>query len=149
MNKLGHIDEDGKINMIDNTGKPSGIKDAEASGFIHLKSETVRLIRQNELEKGDAITLAEMAGMQAAKRTAELIPLVHQTMLTGIDVKAYIFPNGIEVKSLVRSDCQSSLEAEALVAVSTALMTLYEICKTADPSMIISDIKIQRKTPVV
>jgi cyclic pyranopterin phosphate synthase len=149
MNKLGHIDENGKINMIDNTGKPGGMKEAEASGFLHLKPETVHLIRENELEKGEVITMAEIAGMQAAKRTAELIPLVHQTILTRIDVKAYVFPNGIEVKSLVKADSPSSLEAEALVAVGTALMTLYEMCKTADPSMTISDIRIQRKTPIV
>jgi cyclic pyranopterin phosphate synthase len=146
MKKLDHIDDKGKINMIDITHKPVGIKEAEASGFIHLKPETIKLIKENEMEKGEVITIAEISGIQAAKSTCHLVPLVHDVPLTRIDVKAYIYPNGIEVKSLVKSVCQSGIEIEALTAVSVALLTIYEICKNADSSMIISDIKLLHKT---
>jgi len=145
MKKLDHIDSKGKIDMIDITGRPSDLKEAEASGFINLKPETVRMIKENELEKGEVITIAELAGIQAAKNTSNLIPLVHQISLTRIDVKAYVYPNGIEVKSSIKSVCQAGLETEALTAVCVALLTLFEICKSADSSPVISDIKLTRK----
>jgi len=147
MKKLNHIDDNGKINMIDVTDKPVGIKEAQASGFVHLKPETVRLIKENELQKGEIIALAEISGIQAASSTCHLIPLVHNVPLTHVDVKAYVFPNGIEVKSIVKSVCQSGIEIEALTAVSVALFAIYEICKNADSSMVISDIKLLYKTP--
>jgi cyclic pyranopterin monophosphate synthase len=145
MKKLDHIDDKGKISMIDITNKPADIKEAEASGFIHLKPETIRMIKENELEKGEVIAVAEIAGIQAAKNASNLVPLVHQVPLTRVDVKAYIYPNGIEVKSLIRSVCQQGLETEALTAVSVALLTLFEICKGADASLAISDIRLTRK----
>jgi cyclic pyranopterin phosphate synthase len=145
MKKLDHIDGKGKIDMIDITDRPARIKEAEASGFIHLKPETIRMIKENELEKGEVITIAELAGIQAAKNTSNLIPLVHHISLTRVDVKVYVYPNGIEVKSAIRSVCQAGLETEALTAVSVALLTLFEICKSTDSSPVISDIKLTRK----
>lgn len=145
MKKLDHIDSAGKIDMIDITSRPAGLQEAEASGFINLKPETVRMIKENELEKGEVITIAEIAGIQAAKNTSNLIPLVHYTALTRIDVKAYVYPNGIEVKSSIKAVCQSGLETEALTAVCVALLTLFEICKSVDSSPVISDIKLARK----
>jgi len=145
MKQFDHIDERGKISMIDTTGKPAGLKEAEASGFIHLKAETIRMIKENELEKGEVITMAEMAGTQAAKNTSNIVPLVHQVSLSGVEVKAYVFPNGIEVKSVIRSVSHTGLETEALSAVSIALLTLFEICKNVDGAPVISDIKLTRK----
>ena len=145
MKKLDHIDEKGKISMIDTTGKPESLKEAGASGFIHLKPETIRLIKENELEKGEVITMAEIAGMQAAKNTSSLVPLVHHVSLTGVDVKAYVYPNGIEVKSIIKSVSHTGLETEALTAVTIALLTLFEICKNVDGTSVISDIKLTRK----
>ncbi|MBN1789169.1 MAG: hypothetical protein JW830_01645 [Bacteroidales bacterium] len=139
------MDERGKISRMDTTGKPAGLKEAEASGFIHLKPETIRMIKENELEKGEVITMAEMAGMQAAKNTSNIVPLVPQVALSGVEVKAYVFPNGIEVKSVIRSVGHTGLETEALSAVSIALLTLFEICKNVDGAPVISDIKLTRK----
>jgi cyclic pyranopterin phosphate synthase len=97
------------------------------------------------MEKGEVISIAEISGIQAAKKASDLIPLINPVDLTGIDVKAYVYQNGIEVKSHVRSECRSSLEIEALSAVSVALLTLYEMCKSVDHTMTISDIKISKK----
>ena len=146
MKKLDHIDDKGKINMIDITGNTERVREAEASGFIHLRPETIKMIKENELEKGEVIAIAEIAGMQAAKNTSSLVPLVHQALLTQVDVKAYLYPNGIEVKSFIRSVGQSGLETEALTAVSVALLTLYEICKSSDNSLVISDLKLNRRS---
>jgi cyclic pyranopterin phosphate synthase len=145
MKKLDHIDDSGKISMTDVTRKVAVIREAQASGFIHLKPETINLIRENELQKGEVITLAEISGIQAVKNTVHLIPLVHDVQLSHIDVKAYIYPNGIEVKSLVKSVCQRGVEVEALTAVSVALLTIYEVCKSSDASIVISDIKMNTR----
>ena len=146
MKKLDHIDEKGKINMVDNTAQPVGIKEAKATGFIHLKPETIILIKENELEKAEILTVAEIAGIQAAKNTFNLIPLIHSTSLNQIDVKAYIYPNGIEINSYIKSVCQSGLETEAITAVTVALLTIFEFCKAVDSSMIVSEIKILHKS---
>jgi cyclic pyranopterin phosphate synthase len=146
MKKLDHIDEKGKISCIDTTDNSMISRMAEASGFIHLKPETIRMIKENEMERGEVISTAEISGIQAVKNTSNLIPLVHHVSLTRIDVKAYIYPNGIEVKSLIQSVCQQSLETEALTAVTVALLTLFEICKNADSSAAITDIRLLRKT---
>jgi cyclic pyranopterin phosphate synthase len=146
MKKLNHIDDKGKINMIDITHKHVGIKEAQASGFIHLKPETINLIKENELQKGEVITLIEISGIQAAKSASHLIPLVQDACLTCCDVKAYVYPNGIEVKSFIKSVSRSGIDIEALTAVSIALLTIYEICKSADSSLAISDIKLLHKT---
>jgi cyclic pyranopterin phosphate synthase len=145
MTKLDHLDKRGKINMIDVTQKPVVIKKAQASGFIHLKPETISLIKDNKLQKGEVITVAEVSGIQAANHASSLIPLALHVSLTHVDVKAYVYPNGIEVKSSVKSVCQSGIEIEALTAVSVALLTIFEICKHADSSMTISDIKLLSK----
>jgi cyclic pyranopterin phosphate synthase len=145
MKRFDHIDDKGKIKMIDTTGQPAGLKEAEASGFIHLKPDTIRLIKENELEKGEVITIAEIAGMQAAKSASTLVPLVHQALLSRVDVKAYVYPNGIEVKSAIRSVSPSGLETVALTAVCMALLTLFEICKNVDGAPVISDVRLTRK----
>jgi cyclic pyranopterin phosphate synthase len=145
MNKLRHIDQNGKVSAIDNSSRLSIMHEAEATGFIHLKPDAVQQIKENELEKGDVLTYAETCGVEAAKRTREFVPLVNDINLTKIEVKAYVYPNGIEVKSFINSVGQSGMEIEALTAVSISLLTLYEICKTADPSLFISDLKILRR----
>lgn len=145
MQKPDHFDSKGKIQMADHTGKPVKLREAEATGFIHMKSETVRLIKDNETEKGEIITIAEVAGMQAAKSTCQLIPLLHHSSPQYIEVKAYVFPNGIEVKSHIKAEGRSGMEMESLTAVSAALLTLYEFCKNEDSSLVISDIKLSKK----
>ncbi|HOZ14994.1 MAG TPA: cyclic pyranopterin monophosphate synthase MoaC [Tenuifilaceae bacterium] len=143
---LSHIDKNGKANMVDVGDKPNQIREAHAKGFIKLSRETFRLISENQMKKGDVLTVAEIAGIQAAKRTPELIPLCHTLMLTKVDVKATLTSEGVEVNSYVKCIGQTGVEMEALTAVSTALLTVYDMCKAVDKNMVISDVKLLEKT---
>ena len=126
---------------MNTTGIP---KEAEATGFIHLKPYVIQMIKENEAGKGEIINLAENAGIQAVKTAGVLIPRIQSSEFTTVFVKARIYPNGIEVKSLIKSPEPASIESEALMAVFTALITVFEFCRTMDPSMVISDIKLLR-----
>jgi len=143
---LSHIDKNGKANMVDVGNKPNQIREARAKGFIKLSAETIRLISENQMKKGDVLTVAEIAGIQAAKRTPELIPLCHTLMLTKVDVTATLTTEGVEVNSYVKCIGQTGVEMEALTAASTALLTVYDMCKAVDKNMVISDIKLLEKT---
>ena len=146
MNKLSHVDQNGIVSVIDISGKPAILYEAEATGFILLRPDAIHQIKENELENGDILKYAEARGVIAAKRTEKLIPLVNDRRFTKIEVKAYVYPNGVEIKSFVSSIGRSGVEVESLAAVSISLITLYEICKTADSSLFISDLKILRRT---
>lgn len=143
---LSHIDKNGKANMVDVGNKKIQIREARAKGFIELSDETVKLISDNQMKKGDVLTVAEIAGIQASKKTAELIPLCHTLMLTKADVKATLTSNGVEINSYVKCIGQTGVEMEALTAVSTALLTVYDMCKAVDKNMIISNIALIEKT---
>ncbi|MFK5857446.1 MAG: cyclic pyranopterin monophosphate synthase MoaC [Bacteroidota bacterium] len=146
MKKLSHTNTEGKANMVDVGYKPNQLRTAVAEGFISLSSETIKLIRENEMKKGDVLTIAEIAGIQGAKRTSELIPLCHPLQLTKVDVKATITDNGIKIKGLARCIGQTGVEMEALNGVSIALLTIYDMCKAVDKKMILGDIKLIEKT---
>ncbi|MCF8298037.1 MAG: cyclic pyranopterin monophosphate synthase MoaC [Saprospiraceae bacterium] len=146
MNKLSHTDNQGKANMVDVGNKPNQLRTAKAEGFISLNTETVKLIKENEMKKGDVLTIAEIAGIQGAKRTSELIPLCHPLQLTKVDVNASLEENGVRIKSLARCIGQTGVEMEALNGVSVALLTIYDMCKAVDKNMIISDVKLIEKT---
>jgi cyclic pyranopterin phosphate synthase len=146
MKKLSHVDKKGKANMVDVGYKPDQLRIARATGFIKLSAETIKLIKQNEIKKGDVLTIAEIAGIQAAKRTPDLIPLCHPLQLTKIDVKAKIVKNTVEVNSEVRCIGQTGVEMEALTAVSVALLTVYDMCKAVDKKMEISNTRLIEKT---
>ena len=143
---FSHFDDQGKAQMVDVTQKPMQQREASAKGIIFLKPETLDLIKQQLIKKGDVITVAEIAGIQAAKKTHELIPLCHPLSLTKIDVKATMLENGIEITSLVKCVGQTGVEMEALTAVSVVLLTIYDMCKAVDDSMVISDISLIYKT---
>lgn len=132
--------------MVDVGHKPDQLRVAKAKGFIKLSPETIRLVKQNEIKKGEVLTIAEIAGIQAAKRTPDLIPLCHPLQLTKIDVKAKIVKNTIDVNSEVRCIGQTGVEMEALTAVSVALLTVYDMCKAVDKKMEIGNIKLIEKT---
>lgn len=119
---------------------------AVARGFISLGSETLQLIRDNQLKKGDVLTVAEIAGIQAAKRTSDLIPLCHPLQITKAEVKTNIQGNGVEVTATVKCNGQTGVEMEALTAASTALLTIYDMCKAVDKEMIIGNILLMGKT---
>jgi cyclic pyranopterin phosphate synthase len=146
MKKLSHVDNKGKANMVDVGNKPEQLRIAKASGFIKLTTETVSLIKQNEIKKGDVLTVAEIAGIQAAKKTSELIPLCHPLQLTKIDVKATLENTGVKVITEVKCIGQTGVEMEALTAVNIALLTVYDMCKAVDKKMEMGKIKLEEKT---
>lgn len=146
MEKLSHVDEEGRANMVDVGDKPQSNREARASGFITLNEETIGLIKGNHMKKGDVLTTAEIAGIQAAKQTSLLIPLCHTLLITKVDVHAEIEDKGVRVKSFVRCIGQTGVEMEALTAVSVALLTIYDMCKAVDKNMILQNIYLVEKT---
>jgi len=148
MPKLSHTDTSGKANMVDVGNKPQQTRIAKASGKIFLQKETLKLIKENEIKKGDVLTLAEVAGIQAAKQNAQLIPLCHPLLLTKVEVTCKVEKDGVKAESMVKCIGQTGVEMEALTAVSIALLTVYDMCKAADKGMFISDIKLVSKEKI-
>jgi len=145
MNKLTHIDKQGKARMVDVSEKSEQIRIAEAEGFITLNSLAMDQIRENQNKKGDVLTVAEIAGIQAAKRNAELIPLCHQINLTKVEVNTELTENGVKASCMAKCIGQTGVEMEALTGVAICLLTIYDMCKAVDKGMIISDIKLIKK----
>jgi cyclic pyranopterin phosphate synthase len=143
--QLSHVNEEGKARMVDVGAKPPVLRTAVAAGFIRLAAETVALIRENRMKKGDVLTVAQIAGIQAAKRTHELIPLCHPLPITKIDVHLELTETGVEVDSTVRCTGQTGVEMEALTAVNVALLTVYDMCKAVDSGMRMEDIRLVEK----
>lgn len=148
MTNFSHIDKDGKAKMVDVGNKPIQQRTAKAKGFIKLNYDTVKLIKDNLIKKGDVISVAEIAGVQAAKATSSLIPLCHPLQLTQILVKCNLLENGIEVCSTVKCIGQTGVEMEALTAVSVALLTIYDMCKAVDKNMVIETVQLTEKTKI-
>ncbi|WP_163323932.1 MULTISPECIES: cyclic pyranopterin monophosphate synthase MoaC [Draconibacterium] len=148
MSQLSHINDEGKANMVDVGHKPQQVRTAKASGFIALQPETIRLINESLIKKGDVITIAEIAGIQAAKETSRLIPLCHPLQLTKVEVKAEVQENGVLVKSLTKCIGQTGVEMEALTAVNVALLTIYDMCKAVDKNMVMGDVKLDFKEKI-
>jgi len=146
MKPLSHIDEQGRIRMVDTGGKEISSRRAVASARILMKAETVEALRQHRTPKGDPLETARLAGIMAAKKTAELIPLCHPLPLTHVDVQAQIYEGGISLSAEVSTNAQTGVEMEALTAVSVAALTIYDMCKALDRSMVISDIVLDLKT---
>ena len=145
MSKLSHTDDKGKANMVDVGGKPDQVRIARAEGKIHLSSETIKLIQDNQMKKGDVLTIAEIAGIQGGKKTSELIPLCHPLLITKMDVKTELLENGVIVRSLARCIGKTGIEMEALTAVNIALLTIYDMCKAVDKEMVMSDVRLIEK----
>ncbi|GMT45951.1 MAG: cyclic pyranopterin monophosphate synthase accessory protein [bacterium] len=143
--KLTHIDEKGKANMVDVAGKPQQTRTALAEGFIHLQTETVALIRENQMKKGDVLTVSEIAGIQAAKKTSELIPLCHPIMLTKVAVKATLKENGVHISCRAKCIGQTGVEMEALTGVQVGLLTVYDMCKAVDKVMHMENVHLIEK----
>jgi cyclic pyranopterin phosphate synthase len=145
MPELTHTDDKGKANMVDVGHKPDQIRIARAEGRIKLNPETVKLIRENQMKKGDVLTIAEIAGIQGGKKTSELIPLCHPLAITKMDVKAELVDDGVVVKSMAKCIGKTGIEMEALTAVNVALLTVYDMCKAVDKSMKIVEIRLVEK----
>jgi cyclic pyranopterin phosphate synthase len=146
MEELSHVDDKGHVIMVDVSGKKIQLRVAKASGKIKLASSTVELIANDKIKKGNVLTTAELAGIQTAKRTSEIIPLCHNLPLSKINVKAKLDDNGVLVTSDVTCVGQTGVEMEALVAVSAALLTVYDMCKGVDKNMIIDSVSLLEKT---
>jgi cyclic pyranopterin phosphate synthase len=143
---LTHLDSDGNARMVDVGSKPEQLRIAKAEGRILLKSDTIRLIRDNLMKKGDVLTVAEIAGIQAAKSTSSLIPLCHTINLTKVKVHAQLLDDHVIIVSEVHCIGQTGVEMEALAAVSVGLLTIYDMCKAVDKEMIIEGIQLTEKT---
>jgi len=145
MGELSHVDDAGRAKMVDVGGKTPQRRIARAAGRIDMSASTVELIRTNQMKKGDVLTVAKVAGLQAAKRTAELIPLCHPLTLDLIDVQLQLADGGVTATSEVRCIGRTGVEMEALTAVSVALLTVYDMCKAADRAMCITDVRLIEK----
>jgi cyclic pyranopterin monophosphate synthase len=143
---LTHLDAEGRITMVDVGAKPVTQRTAEASGFVKMSSATVAAIRERRTPKGDPLETARLAGILAAKRTAELIPLCHSLALSHADVQITLKDEGAYLTATATTSAQTGVEMEALTAVSVAALTLYDMCKAIDRSMTITDIRLERKS---
>ena len=148
MSKLTHTDAKGRANMVDVGAKPDQERTATARGKISLGKETVELIRENMMKKGDVLTVAEIAGIQGGKRTSELIPLCHPLQITKMEVKTELMDDGVEVTATARCIGKTGIEMEALTAVSIALLTVYDMCKAVDKQMVIHDTRLIEKRKI-
>lgn len=146
MSELSHTDDKGKANMVDVGSKPDQIRTASAEGKIFMKKETLLLIKENQLKKGDVLTIAEIAGIQGGKKTSELIPLCHPLQITKLDVKTEMNEDSITVRSFAKCIGKTGIEMEALTAVNIALLTVYDMCKAVDKEMKIGKIRLLDKT---
>ena len=144
-NRLSHLDDSGAAHMVDVTGKDATKRTAVATGTLNTRPDVVELIATGGLPKGDALATARVAGILAAKRTSDLIPLCHQLALTGVDVEFVIGTTEVAITATVKTTDRTGVEMEALTAVSVAALTLYDMLKAVDPAATIGDIRVLRK----
>jgi cyclic pyranopterin monophosphate synthase len=141
---LSHVDETGGVRMVDVGGKHHERRRASARAFVRMRSETADALR--ELPKGDALATAQVAGIMAAKRTAELIPLCHPLPLSHIEVELDVRSDGVEIVASAETTAQTGVEMEALTAAVVAALTVYDMAKAIDPAMIVEEIRLLEKT---
>ncbi len=146
MQRLTHIGGDGRAQMVDVSAKPMSNRKASASGKIRLQRQTLDLIAKDQIAKGNVFATARIAGIQAAKQTAQLIPLCHTLPLGEVKVDIVTSDEGAEVKCTAQTIAQTGVEMEALVGVTIALLTIYDMCKAVDKEMQISDVRLVEKT---
>jgi len=145
---LTHIDDRGKARMVDVTGKSATERVAVAKGRVVMKKETLDLVLANEVKKGDVLGVARVAGIMAAKRTGELIPLCHPLNVTSVEVDftPVANPPGIDITATAKVASRTGVEMEALTAVTVAALTIYDMCKAADKEMTLTDMRLVKKT---
>ena len=144
MSELSHVAESGEVRMVDVGGKPVSRRRAVASARVRMAPATAQTLR--DLPKGDALVTAQLAGIMAAKRTAELIPLCHPLPLTHVAVDVRVTNDGVEIVSTAETTAQTGVEMEALTAASVAALTVYDMAKAVDKAMVIEDVKLVEKT---
>ena len=148
MSKLTHIDASGVARMVDVVDKPETIREARAEAYVHMSAETLHLIESGGHKKGDVIAVARVAGIQAAKRCADLIPMCHPLLLSGIDVDIMLDADNsrVHIKTVCRLKGQTGVEMEALTAASVAALTIYDMCKATDRGMVIGGVRLLHKS---
>lgn len=148
MAKLTHLDDEGKLSMVDVGGKEVTSREAEAAATVRMKAETLRQLRSQDLKKGDALAAARVAGILAAKKTSSLIPLTHPLPITFIEVEFDLdrSETSIEVLAKVRCDGKTGVEIEAMTACAIAALTIYDMCKSVDREMSIENLRLLRKS---
>ena len=143
---LSHIGSDGRARMVDVSNKPQSARTASAAGRISLEKTTLDLISAGKNPKGDVLAVARIAGIQAAKQTALLIPLCHTLPLSDVRIDIEILADGLKVQCTARTVAQTGVEMEALTGVTVALLTIYDMCKAVDKQMEISEVRLLKKT---
>jgi cyclic pyranopterin monophosphate synthase len=141
---LSHVDESGGVRMVDVGAKPASRRRAAARAFVRMRPETAE--RLGSLPKGDALATAQIAGIMAAKRTAELIPLCHPLPLTSVDVRLHVEPDGVVVETSAETTAQTGVEMEALTAAAVAALTVYDMAKAIDKDMAVEEVRLVEKT---
>src|SRR5437899_7092977 len=147
MSELSHVSESGEVRMVDVGGKPLSRRRAVASARVRMLPQTARRLR--ELPKGDALATAQLAGIMAAKRTPELIPLCHPLPLTHVEVSVHVEDDSVEIVASAETTAQTGVEMEALVAASVAALTIYDMAKAIDKEMVIEGVRLLEKTKEV
>jgi len=146
--ELSHLDEQGKARMVDVTQKEETSRRAKAIGLVRMQPETLQKILNSEMKKGDVLAVARIAGIQAAKKCADLIPLCHPLPITGVDIS--FEPDGDQAMLKIVAECRvkgpTGVEMEALTAVSVSALTIYDMCKAVDKGMVITDIRLLEKS---
>ncbi len=147
MKRLTHLDKEGRAKMVDISEKPLTQREAVAKSSVYMKPETLRLIEDKKVPKGDVLCVSRVAGIMAAKRTSEVIPMCHPLNITSVDIKLNLDSkkNKVDIEACVKILGQTGVEMEALTAVSAAALTIYDMCKAVDKEMVISDIMLMEK----
>ncbi len=145
--KFSHIDEEGKVKMVDVSNKDTTKRKAIASGEIKMKAETLKMIKEGEIKKGSVLETARIAGVMGVKKTSDIIPMCHPLLLSGIDIEFEFYDKQrIKIKAVVKNSGKTGVEMEALNGVSVAALTIYDMCKAVDKGMVIGDIKLNYKS---
>ena len=143
--RFSHLDESGRARMVDVGHKPTQRRTASAEGVVRCRPTTLTALRDRALPKGDVLTVAKIAAIQAAKRTDELIPLCHSLPLDSVDVEFFLEDEAVRIRATVRTTAKTGVEMEALTAVSVAALTIYDMCKAVDKQMVIGEIRVTEK----
>ncbi len=146
MKNLSHIDDEGRVAMVDTSAKPLTARRAVASGRVLMSKETVAAVREHRTPKGDPLETARLAGIMAAKRTADLIPLCHTLPLSHVDVRVVLHDDGVDIEAEAATLAQTGVEMEALTAATVAALTIYDMCKAVDKAIMITDVRLEQKT---
>ena len=146
MSELSHYDDSGRVRMVDVSGKEATTRRAVASALVSLSAETIEKLRTGASPKGDPLEIARIAGIMAAKKTPELIPLCHQINLSKVNVTAELHDDGVFLEAEALTNAQTGVEMEALTAVSVAALTIYDMCKAVQKDILITDIRLESKS---